>query len=141
MDSIIKQEVIRRCKADIARFNKASELQYEYASYWGRIHLFLGISTTSFSTLSAVLAFADYQTPIIILAIMGATTTAVLTYLNPSQREVARRNAAGFCEQYVNVVEGFVVEIQACNEQEAIDKHRHMNRKKMQLIKKIKYRL
>jgi hypothetical protein len=142
MQSPIKQAVLKRCEEDIAHFSKASQSHHDYADYWGKTHLILGVSATIFSALSAVLTFAEYKIPIATLAGIGAILTGVLTYLNPSQREVDRRNAAIACQRYTNQVQEFLVRIDVYSKpEELLRNHSSLVELKTQLIEKIKYRL
>ncbi len=84
-----------------------SKAQYNAADRWSYINLWLGIPATILAATSGVLTFVStscpqntqcFTAPIWlpgILAVITGVLTALITFLNPSERKSLHRNAAG----------------------------------------------
>ena len=66
---------------------------FEAASLWSKVHLCLGVPAALFATLAGVSALKDDPVVAVILSIIVATITAILTFLNPQQRSSTHHTA------------------------------------------------
>jgi hypothetical protein len=87
-----------------ARLYKAQNEYRKKAKRWGYIHRFLGIAAVLFSVASAVFTFSTSQEITATLSLLSAVFSGLMTFLNPSDKEVKFRTSIGECLSFYNDV-------------------------------------
>lgn len=72
----------------------SSKGHFEAAAWYGRVHLWLGLPAAILAGIATAFAFADLGIWAGVLSIVVTALTAVVTFVNPSQRQ-AMHHAAG----------------------------------------------
>lgn len=84
--------LLARCD-EITAIAKANSQEHRtLADLWGKTHISLGLFTILFSSISAVFAFSSAQIVVIASSLISTVLASCITFLNPSQREMKRRN-------------------------------------------------
>lgn len=96
MSDDIKEKIIKEAKKIEVDSLYSSKGQYEAASFWSKVHLYIGIPAAILAAIAGASALSqfDYSNIIAgILAIVVAALTAVTTFLNPNEKANSHHNA------------------------------------------------
>lgn len=97
------QDLLRRCDDIIKISQDKSQEHNQIAENWGKTHIILGLSTILSSSVSAVFAFSSFQKLVIASSLFSTILASCITFFNPSQREIKRRNYSG---KFLSLIQG-----------------------------------
>jgi len=88
-----KEEIIREAKRIYENCLYTSKSHFIAASYWQKLHLWIGIPTVILAGISGTLAFTKYRQLAGVLSLVIVVLSAITTFLNPKDVANSHRTA------------------------------------------------
>jgi hypothetical protein len=121
---MVNEEILIELKRRTRNCQGLTRANLLLANLWSSTHLYIGIPNTTLAALAGVSALSELGTPKVVTALLSITVavlTALLTFLNPTEKYSSYRSAA---QRYQAVADNYSILLfksQNISEQDLLD--------------------